>query len=316
MPKVSVIIPNYNHAAYLNKRIQSVLNQTYQDFEVLLLDDCSTDNSREIIENYIQKDKRIKKVFNEVNSGSTFKQWNKGISHATGEYIWIAESDDFAEEIFLERLVYQLDNYPTAGLAYCQSWIIDENNAVLHSGLKWISKEFADRWRNSFFNSGPEECRKYLIIHNTIFNASAVLFKKSVYIQAGFVDEQFRYVGDWMQWVKMLLISDVVFVAEHLNYFRKHQHTTRSISYLNFNELNEYYTVLKFIADRIKLDSKVLRNSSLASRWLLASKSPITLTSIINLFKVYQKGKRIDPLIIKRILSYFIVRSKKGLLKK
>ena len=75
-PTVSVIVPNYNHQAFLKQRLDSILNQTYQDFEVLLLDDCSPDNSREILKAYAEEDDRITCYFNEVNSGSTFAQWN------------------------------------------------------------------------------------------------------------------------------------------------------------------------------------------------------------------------------------------------
>ena len=96
MPTVSVIVPNYNHARYLRQRIESVLGQTYQDFEVILLDDCSTDESRSVLGEYA-KDPRVRIEFNEKNSGSTFKQWNKGVRLARGEYIWIAESDDYAD---------------------------------------------------------------------------------------------------------------------------------------------------------------------------------------------------------------------------
>ena len=77
MPNVSVIIPNYNHALYLQVRLDSVFNQTYQDFEVIILDDCSTDNSREIIEKYANNPKTSHIIFNDVNSGSTIKQWEK-----------------------------------------------------------------------------------------------------------------------------------------------------------------------------------------------------------------------------------------------
>jgi cellulose synthase/poly-beta-1,6-N-acetylglucosamine synthase-like glycosyltransferase len=92
MPKVSVIIPNYNHARYLRQRIESVVGQTYQDFEVILLDDCSTDESRSIIDEYA-RDPRVRIEFNQKNSGNTFKQWNKGVKLARGEYVWVAESD-------------------------------------------------------------------------------------------------------------------------------------------------------------------------------------------------------------------------------
>ena len=93
---VSVIIPNYNHAPFLKERIDSVLNQTYDNFEVIILDDKSTDNSKEVIANYRGHSKISHIVYNEENSGSTFKQWQKGFSLAKGDYIWIAESDDVA----------------------------------------------------------------------------------------------------------------------------------------------------------------------------------------------------------------------------
>jgi glycosyltransferase involved in cell wall biosynthesis len=104
-PLVSVIIPNYNHAAYLNERIDSVLNQTFRDFEVILLDDCSTDNSREIIESYRGHEKISQIEYNEVNSGSTFIQWKKGLDLAQGDWIWIAESDDVASNEFLSNAI-------------------------------------------------------------------------------------------------------------------------------------------------------------------------------------------------------------------
>ena len=92
--KVSIIVPNYNHEKYLDERIQSILNQTYQDFEIIILDDCSTDNSKFVIEKFRNNEHVSHIVYNEQNSGSTFKQWERGFELAKGELIWIAESDD------------------------------------------------------------------------------------------------------------------------------------------------------------------------------------------------------------------------------
>ena len=92
---VSVIIPNYNHAAYLRQRIDSVLNQTYRNFEVVILDDCSSDHSREIIESYRESERVTKIIYGDKNSGSTFEKFERVISVESGEFIWIAESDDF-----------------------------------------------------------------------------------------------------------------------------------------------------------------------------------------------------------------------------
>src|SRR5271155_4024439 len=108
MPTVSIIVPNYNHARFLRQRIDSILTQTFQDFELILLDDCSTDQSRSILREYTT-DPRVRLEFNDANSGSTFKQWNKGVSLTRGKYIWIAESDDYADPRLLERLVGELD---------------------------------------------------------------------------------------------------------------------------------------------------------------------------------------------------------------
>src|SRR3954470_8154701 len=102
---ISVIVPNYNHSRYLKKRIESILNQTFQNFEIILLDDCSTDKSREIIEQYRNHPKVSHIIINERNSGSTFRQWDKGLQYAKCDWIWIAESDDFSDKYFLSTMV-------------------------------------------------------------------------------------------------------------------------------------------------------------------------------------------------------------------
>src|ERR1700738_3854186 len=119
MPRVSVVIPNYNHARYLRQRVDSVLQQSYQDFEVILMDDCSTDDSRIVISEYAN-DPRIRISLNEKNSGSAFKQWNKGVGLARGEYVWIAESDDYADPHLLETLVSRLEAEPRAVFCSCR----------------------------------------------------------------------------------------------------------------------------------------------------------------------------------------------------
>lgn len=179
MPKVSVIIPNYNHARFLDKRIQSVLNQTYQDFEVIYLDDASTDNSNQVFTKFAG-DKRVQAIYNESNSGSPFKQWNKGIRLAQGDYIWIAESDDYADKHLLAQLVNRLDNNPMVGLVYCQSWIIDEYDNTAYTSKEWIYFSDKKRWDDDFIDIGKNECGRYLLFENTIPNASAVLIRRSI----------------------------------------------------------------------------------------------------------------------------------------
>src|SRR6267378_3760300 len=129
-PKVSVIVPNYNHARFLRQRLDSIMGQTFQDFEVVLLDDCSIDESRSILSEYAD-DPRVRIEFNAVNSGSTFKQWNKGVRLARGEYVWLAESDDYADPQLLERLVSRLDAEPNAVLCNCRSVRVSSEGEII-----------------------------------------------------------------------------------------------------------------------------------------------------------------------------------------
>ena len=116
MPKVSIVLPNYNYAKYLDERIQSLLNQTYKDFELIILDDASQDNSIEVIEKY-RNDPRVKTKYFSENSGLPYQRWNDGADMAQGEYLLIAGADDSCHPTLLEKLVEKLDNYPHVGLS-------------------------------------------------------------------------------------------------------------------------------------------------------------------------------------------------------
>ena len=124
-PMVSVILPNYNHVVYLKERIESILNQTYQNFELILLDDCSADNSCDILNAYKEHPKVSALVLNEKNTGNTFLQWDRGIRLAKGKYVWIAESDDTADIHFLEATVAALELNPSAIMCLTGSILID-----------------------------------------------------------------------------------------------------------------------------------------------------------------------------------------------
>ena len=113
-PKVTVIIPNYNHARFLRRRLSTVLDQTYRDFEVLYLDDASTDHSAEVFADFSTYPE-VRAILNQRNSGSPFAQWNRGVREAKGEFVWIAEADDYAAPDLLERLVEKLEQFPNAG---------------------------------------------------------------------------------------------------------------------------------------------------------------------------------------------------------
>ncbi len=221
IPKVSVIIPNYNHGAYLRQRIDTVLNQTYKDFEVIILDDCSTDHSKEIITNYADHPFIARVIFNDVNSGNPFKQWQRGIEIARGEWIWIAESDDYADERFLELMISAIPPQNNVGLLYCDSKIVSSNNVQEDTFATLKNKRFGTiKWNASYRNTGTNEIESYLLPGGTINNTSAVLFNKNALLDANPFDVSFRYIGDKYAFIKVLAKKDVVYLKDPLNYYR------------------------------------------------------------------------------------------------
>ena len=242
MPKVSVVIPNYNHARFLRRRIDTVLGQTYQNFEVILMDDRSTDESRSILSEYAA-DPRVRLEFNEENSGSTFKQWNKGVRLARGKYVWIAESDDYADERMLGRLVATLNQDSEIAFAYCRSWCVTTDDRVDGFADSYLL-ELDQRWTTDYCANGSDECRKYLLRCNTVPNASAALFRKARYEQVGGADESLRICGDWKLWASLAFAGKVAYLAEPLNYFRFHNESVRNRSArLGLLSLESFYVI-------------------------------------------------------------------------
>lgn len=217
MPTISVIVPNYNHALYLRQRLDTIFNQTYQDFEVIILDDCSTDNSKEIIEEYRSRPQTSHIVYNETNSGSPFKQWAKGFDLAQGKYIWIAESDDWAELNFLEELLSVLNKDSTLTFAFCESYLEYPQKSFVCPFLK----------KNAYFN-GIDFIKKKQIFSNNIVNASAVLFQKQC-LQLISNDFQ-NYVGsgDYIFWSSLCECGNLQYISKKLNHFRRNPDTTTS----------------------------------------------------------------------------------------
>ncbi len=249
MPKVSVIVPNYNHAPFLRQRIDTILAQTFQDFELILLDDCSTDDSRSILSSY-SGDSHVRAIeFNETNSGSTFKQWNKGVRLAHGEYIWIAESDDYSDRRFLERLIPVLDAKPQVVLASSRSWVIAEDGTVqsyADSGLPhWARYE----WGADV--DGQEDCQNHFVVANAVCNASSVLFRRTVYEHVGGADENLRYTGDWKIWAAMALTGRIVYLSDSLNYYRIHEITVSAGSKREGLAQAEYLHVMRWLLGKV-----------------------------------------------------------------
>jgi glycosyltransferase involved in cell wall biosynthesis len=251
MPKVAAIVPNFNHAPYLSRRIESILSQTFGDIDLLILDDASTDGSREIIERHRGRS-RVRIDLSERNSGSVFAQWEKGIRATDSDYVWIAESDDWAEPDFLERLVPLLDADPSLALAYCQSSIVDPASRVSGSAVCWTEDLDPARWNSPFRSDGRVELRRHLIRKNTIPNASAVLQRRSALERCLPLRTDLRLCGDWHHWARMLATGGLAFTPEPLNHWRLASSNART-ERPGILEWREGEPVIDLIADILSL---------------------------------------------------------------
>ncbi|WP_212982055.1 glycosyltransferase, partial [Bacillus paramobilis] len=177
--KISVIVPNYNYEKYLPDRIKSIFSQTYPLYELIFLDDASTDNSVSIFEKLLSNENKphlkVQQIINDKNSGSVFKQWIKGVSAATGDYIWIAEADDLCDQTFLEEVIQGFQINSDVTLGYTQSKQIDEQGNILANHyLDYTNDIDKEKWQHPYFRKGIDEIQDTLLIKNTIPNVSSV----------------------------------------------------------------------------------------------------------------------------------------------
>ena len=265
-PKVTVIVPNYNHEKFLRMRLDSIYQQTYQNLEVLLLDDCSTDSSREILREYAGRYPSITHLlFNETNSGGVFRQWTKGITNATGELCWVAESDDCCERNFLEKLVPAFKD-EKMNIAYCQYIYIDEQNRQNVSGFKgYVSVLDKDKWNHSYTNGDVEEVQAALGIRNTIPNASGAVFRNPKGMDLLKNDRwlSMRICGDWVFYLHRLKGGKIYYSVDTVSYFRFHQSTASAgtSTYVKASYYQEHEIVAQTICDLYPVPDSTLRRN-------------------------------------------------------
>lgn len=250
LPLVTVAVPNFRHERYLPLRLQSIADQTFTDTEVLLLDDASPDGSLSVLEAFAKGRPSWSVHPNEVNSGSPFAQWNKAASLARGRYLWIAESDDYADPKLLERLVGVMESDPNLVIAYGQSMLVDSEGQPMHSfdvHYRYVYGTEAQRWVDGYRNDGHDEVRNFMLLHNVVPNASGALIRLETFRAVGGADPNWRLNGDWMTYIKLLEQGGIAFIPEVLNYFRVHSETARQKA----NEGGDVYLELLALVDYI-----------------------------------------------------------------
>lgn len=254
----SVIIPLYNKANYIEKSINSILNQTYQNFELIIINDGSTDNSLVKVEKY--NDKRLK-IITQKNSGVSIAR-NNGVKVSSFENIVFLDADDWWDEHFLEEMNLLINNYPNAGLYGCKYFIVKNGNTI-------ESKIGID----ANFKAGYID---YFKVYGSTFwvpiNCSFVIIKKQVFNVLGGFNESLKFGEDLDLWLRVALSNKIGYLNKFLAYsnqdvivseralgnnriWKKEEHITFNLDYLRHKEGEN--KDLKYLLDGLKLRSLI-----------------------------------------------------------
>ena len=224
--KISVIIPNYNYAKFLFERVYSILNQNYPIYELIILDDCSTDNSLEIINQIvssINKYINVKVVLSEKNSGNAFSQWQKGFKLASGDYVWICEADDYCKKNFLRKVTKPINQNSNIIISYADTGFIDSTGTIVKKSLiDQIDLLKTGHWQKNYINTGQDEIDNYTYLNCTIPNVSGIIIKKDDYEDILNISKTFKQCGDWYFYLNALQRGKIAFNKKTLNYYRLH----------------------------------------------------------------------------------------------
>lgn len=208
MPKISVCIPAYNSALYIGKTIQSVLDQTFQDYELIIGDDTSVDQTQSVVAGF--RDPRIRFYQNERNLGLT-GNWNSCVARATGEYVLVLCADDLLEKDCLQKKAVLLDQYPSAALACSATKVIDADGAIVMSRRYYKGDRLFD---------GKWFLRRAFRDRNRYGEPSNVLYRASAAKQSGEFSPTLRYACDLEYWMRLSLKGGVAYTQDCLMSFR------------------------------------------------------------------------------------------------
>lgn len=307
-PLVSVIVPNYNHAPYLQERLNSIYSQTYKNIEVILLDDCSSDNSVSILHKYQKKYSNITHLYtNDKNSGGVFFQWKKGLELAKGKYIWIAESDDWCSSQFLEKAL-QGFNDESVMLSFVRTEFMKKGKCV------WTQEEYchdiSKPWKSSFIETAHNIVNQGFGYKNIVPNVSSAVFKNTTFSEVLNNPDWYnlKLCGDWMFYLSLIKGGKIAYTSKATNYYRLHDTNTSK----NVQQIENYYTEHEFIsmyvAKNFKVSAEIFHNQKqlLAEHWKMIKKtSPYPeLNKFYNIDKIIKCQSARKPNVLMAVFAF------------
>jgi len=216
MPKISVVLPSYNHQKYLARTIQGILGQTFGDFELLIIDDFSGDKSREIITGFARRDKRISYQFHKNNQGIA-RSLNEGISLARGQYIAYCSSDDIWEKDRLKTGLEIMERAPEVGLLYSEAIVIDEEGRPTNKKFSSLYPSPTGKYSGNLFDT---------LLGGNIICGSSILIRRSSVSGLSF-NTELKYLNDWLYYLEVSERNRLFYVSQPLVKYRVHGGNTR-----------------------------------------------------------------------------------------
>ncbi|PZD74199.1 Putative glycosyltransferase EpsE [Acaryochloris thomasi RCC1774] len=214
-PKISVLMGVYNGSCYLRESVSSILNQTFSNFEFVIIDDASNDNTWDILTSLSKQDERIKLIRNKQNIGLT-RSLNKGLVIAQGELIARQDADDISLPIRFEKQVQFLDQRPSAVLVSgCYEYIDAE-------GISFKTVRVA---------GGPDITAWYLLFYNRIGAHGLAMFRRQVVAEIGGYSEDYRYSQDYELWSRLVDTGDLVVLPDVLQLYRRDHDSSISVKF-------------------------------------------------------------------------------------
>lgn len=209
MPKlVSICIPAYNSGKYIGKTIESALKQTYDRLEVVVVDDCSTDNTVEVVRSF--SDERVRLICNEQNLGMT-ANWNKCINEAKGEFIKLIPADDCIYPECVAKSVAILNDNPKLSLVIVGSDLINDEDKIIGKYM---------HWKKPGQVRGMKIAKRSVMYNNFFGNPVCAMFRKSDFEKTGGFDPDIPYILDFDLWLGLSAIGDVWVIKDRLSAFR------------------------------------------------------------------------------------------------
>ncbi len=256
-PMVSIVVPGYNHARYLEKRLRSIYQQTYQNFEVILLDDASTDRSAEIMQSYADRYPERSRFYpQETHVGDIFGQWVKGIERAKGELIWIAESDDYCTDTFLEKMIEGF-RYESVRIAFARCVFV-QNGVKIGSTEEYLRELPLFDWSRSFIMTAHMAVANGFANYNLIPNVSSAVFRRPVIsAETKSLCKRMKLCFDWLFYLDIIRGGSISYVRSTTAFYRVHRDSTS----LKIQKTERYYreheAVMGYIAGHYRVPDSV-----------------------------------------------------------